>query len=154
MYFESLENTNIISSTCVMNLNLLQRYTTLQEKQIIIDLVLLLLLYCYVIPRLWGFNWCNKPWCFQHIMVMKGLGAYDGTDSVTKICSLILYFFHDFAFVSSSYIWQKYQHYTVSKSNFCVFQIVQSVFTKCSVFWLYYAWVISLKLHWILQACA
>ena len=40
MYFQFFENTNIISFTCVMNLNLLQRYITLQEKQVIIDLVL------------------------------------------------------------------------------------------------------------------
>ena len=30
----------------------------------------------------------NKSWCFQHTILMKGLGAYDATDSVTKICSL------------------------------------------------------------------
>ena len=30
----------------------------------------------------------NKSWCLQHTIHMKGLGAYYGTNSVTKICSI------------------------------------------------------------------
>ena len=69
---------------------------------------------------------CNKSWCFKHIIVMKGLGAYDGTDSVTKICSLIIYF------LSCFYVCLKLLH-IIEISSFYLYQIQFMWILNCSI---------------------
>ena len=69
---------------------------------------------------------CNKSWCFKHIMVMKGLGAYDGTDSVTKICSLIIFF------LSCFYVCFKLL-YMIEISSLYLYQIQFLWILNCSI---------------------